>query len=117
MLFAIIFISLGLYIFLTDPVLAKFEDFNSYIYLILFMVLVGLFSGFPVAYLIVKFLKSLSKDKYEARTVISVPKSTASATAGSSGTTVKEVPVTKLKGKTAKERAMERRKIREMQKK
>ena len=92
MLFAIIFISLGLYIFLTDPVLAKFEDFNSYIYLILFMVLVGLFSGFPVAYLIVRFLKSLSKDKYEARTVISVPKATASGTPTSGSTATKEVP-------------------------
>ncbi len=122
LLFALITIVSGLYIFFTNKTLSAFKDTNSYFFLIAVMVSAGLFAGYPVAYLIIRFLKSLSKDKYEARTVIPSIAATVSAsttkTGGSAQTkTTESIPVTKLKGKTAKERAEERRRLREQQKK
>ena len=122
LLFALITIFSGLYIFFTNDQLSKFSDTNSYLFLIAVMLSAGLFAGFPVAYLIIIFLKRISKTKYEARTVVPVAAvstsgSTTKATPSGESKVPKEIPVTKLKGKTAKERAMERRKLREMQKK
>ena len=122
LLFALITIFSGLYIFFTNKTLSQFNDTNSYLFLITVMLSAGLFAGFPVAYLIIIFLKRISKTKYEARTVVPVAATsttggTTKAAASGQATAQKEIPVTKLKGKTAKERAMERRKLREMQKK
>ena len=124
LLFALITIFSGLYIFFTNKELSQFKTSDSYLFLIAVMVLAGLFAGFPVAYLIVMFLKKLSQNKYEARTAIPATLGARTGTIDSeeksgvpSQKTIKEVPVTKLKGKTAKERAEERRKLREMQKK
>lgn len=121
LLFAFLTIFAGLYIFFSNKDLSKFDSAESFIFLILVMLSAGLFAGYPVAYLLIKFLKSLSKDKYEARTVIpakTVTTGGSSTTSSSSSTpTAKAVPVTQLKGKTAKERAEERRRLREMQRK
>ena len=102
LLFAIITIFSGLYIFFTNKTLSAFKDTNSYFFLIAVMVSAGLFAGYPVAYLIIRFLKSLSKDKYEARTV--VPTSTVgvspSASKSESSTATKPIeaiPVAKIK--------------------
>ena len=86
------------------------------------MLLAGLVAGYPVAYVIVKLLKSLSKDKYEARTVLpkTIYTATPTATKDAVSTPTKKVaptPQVTLKGKTAKERADERRRIHEMEKK
>lgn len=122
LLFAIITIISGLYIFFTNKTLSAFKDTNSYFFLIAVMLSAGLFAGYPVAYLIIRFLKSLSKDKYEARKVVPTGGAVAKPSATKSeGTTpakpVTAIPVTQLKGKTAKERAEERRRIREAQRK
>ena len=121
LLFAIIFLFLAFYIFITTPAL-NLSDTTTYLYLIFVMLFAGLFAGYPVAFVLVKAQKSLSKDKYEARTVVPRPASVAATSPSkTTGTTtekaVKPVPVENLKGKTAKERAEERRKLHEMQKK
>ena len=121
LLFAIIFLFLAFYIFITTPAL-NLNDTTTYLYLIFVMLFAGLFAGYPVAFVLVKAQKSLSKDKYEARTVVPTPSSVVGASAAkTTGTTAekatKPVPVANLKGKTAKERAEERRKLHEMQKK
>lgn len=115
LLFAVITICSGLYIFFTNPSLSHFNDTNSYLFLLIVMVLAGLFAGYPVAYLIVSFLQRISKDKYEMRT--HVPTAAQPVGASSTSAETKAVPVANLKGKTAKERAMERRRLREQQKK
>jgi hypothetical protein len=120
-LFAVITLFSGLYIFFTNSNLSDFGQADDYLFLVVVMISAGLFSGFPVAFLIVKFLNSLSKDKYELRKVIpatnvasaQVTSSTSSTSKNDSPKAPKEVPVSKLKGKSAKERALERRKLRE----
>lgn len=122
LLFALIFLFLAFYIFIRNKDLSQFKDTNSYLFLISVMLLAGLFAGYPVAYLFVKLLKSLSKDKYEARSVIptavaQTPVATTKSTSSSPASTPSAIPVAKLKGKTAKERAEERRRLHELEKK
>lgn len=121
LLFALFFLFFAFYIFITSN-LASFSNNYAYLFLITVMLLAGLVAGYPVAYFLVKLLKSLSKDKYEARSVLPKTAYTATPTAAKSSVstpakTVAKTPVVALKGKTARERAEERRRLHEQEKK
>ena len=120
LLFALFFLFFAFFILATSNL--STNNTYTYLFLIITMLLAGLVAGYPVAYVIVKLLKSLSKDKYEARTVLpkTIYTATPTATKDAVSTPTKKVaptPQVTLKGKTAKERAEERRRIHEMEKK
>ena len=122
-LFSVLTLIVGLYIFFTNAELSNFDDTNDVLFLIAVLLSAGFFAGVPVAYLIIRFLKSLSQDKYELRggkKMVEIRKEeirTTPSSTSSVSTPSKKSSQQVDKTLTAKERAMERRKQRELERK
>ncbi|HKZ39662.1 MAG TPA: hypothetical protein VJ044_01800, partial [Candidatus Hodarchaeales archaeon] len=127
--FSILFFIGGLLLFLQNQELRAFRDpLVSFFFLIITLVLAGVLSGFPVTYTYMKFLSSISLDKYVLRQMpVKAKKSEKKTAATSSASEAKSsvsnaktpstvAPTPSGKQLTAKERAELRRKVREQTK-